>query len=209
MPDGLGLSNQLEYSYNVENKIEIFENWFTLDYNKNIFSAGLRFEAFQPNDPDPSVSRGKARYADIAYKYFTVDIGDVEEGISITAGNFYKLFGRGLILKSYEDRNIRIDNNILGVKVDAYYMGFSLAALSGSSANSNDERKDIIHALDIQYNGLDYVKLATTFASNQPDIEDAARTTLASFRLQPSVWNFDGYAEYGIKSNKDDSIKYF
>ena len=203
LPDGLGLANQLEYSYNVENKIEIFENWFTLDYNKNIFSAGLRFEAFQPNDPDPSVSRGKERYADIAYKYFTVDIGDVEEGISITAGNFYKLFGRGLILKSYEDRNIRIDNNILGVKVEANYMGFSLAALSGSSANSNDDRKDIIHALDLQFNGLDYVKLATTLASNQPDIEDAARTTLASFRLQPSVWNFDGYVEYGIKSNTD------
>ena len=83
LPDGLGLSNQLEYSYNVENKIEIFENWFTLDYNKNIFSAGLRFEVFQPNDPDPSISRGKVKYADIAYKYFTVDIGDVEEGLNI------------------------------------------------------------------------------------------------------------------------------
>ena len=209
LPDGLGLSNQLEYSYNVDNKIEIFENWFTLDYNKNIFSAGLRFEAFQPNDPDPSVSRGKVRYADIAYKYFTVDIGDVEEGISITAGNFYKLFGRGLILKSYEDRNIRVDNNLLGVKVEANYMGFSLAALSGSSANSDDVRSDIIHAADLQYNGLDFIKLATTFASNQPNIEGVSRTTLASFRLQPSYWNFDGYAEYGIKSNKDIQSQVF
>ncbi|MDP2365090.1 MAG: hypothetical protein Q8M94_15140, partial [Ignavibacteria bacterium] len=89
LPDGLGLSNQLEYSYNIDNKIEILENWLTLDYHKNIFSAGLRFEIFQPNDPDPSVSRGKVRYADIAYKYFTVDIGDVEEGMVITVGNFF------------------------------------------------------------------------------------------------------------------------
>ena len=81
LPDGLGLQNQLEYSYNVENKIEILENWLTLDYNKNIFSAGIRFEVFQPNDPDPSISRGKVKYADIAYKYIAVDIGDVEEGI--------------------------------------------------------------------------------------------------------------------------------
>jgi len=50
MPDGLGLSNQLEYSYNTKDKTEIFENWLTLDYTKNIFSAGIRFEAFQPND---------------------------------------------------------------------------------------------------------------------------------------------------------------
>jgi hypothetical protein len=76
---------------------------------------------FSQTIPDPSVSRGKDKYADIAYKYFSVDVGDVEEGINITAGNFYKLFGRGLILKSYEDRNIRIDNNLLGVKVEANY----------------------------------------------------------------------------------------
>ena len=80
LPDGLGFSNQLEYSFNIENKIEILENWLNLDYNKNIFSAGLRFEVFQPNDPDPSISRGKVKYADIAYKYIGVDIGDVEEG---------------------------------------------------------------------------------------------------------------------------------
>lgn len=203
LPDGLGLSNQLEYSYNTKEKTEIFENWLTLDYTKNIFSAGIRFEVFQPNDPDPSVSRGKVKYADIAYKYFSVDVGDVEEGLNITAGNFYKLFGRGLILKSYEDRNIRVDNNLFGVKVEANYLGFSLAALSGSAANSVNERQDILHAADLQYNNFDFVKLGATFASNQPAIEELARTTLASIRIQPSYWNLDGYAEYGIKSNKD------
>lgn len=203
LPDGLSLSNQLEYSYNVDDKIEIFENWLTMDYSKNIFSAGLRFEAFQPNDPDPSVSRGKVKYADIAYKYFSVDIGDVEQGLNITVGNFYKLFGRGMILKSYEDRNIRIDNNLLGIKAEANYFGFSIAALTGSAANSNNERKDILHAIDLQYNNFDLVKLGVSFASNLPATEGAARTTLTSFRLQPSYWNFDGYAEYGFKNNKD------
>ncbi|MBT8387875.1 MAG: hypothetical protein KJO12_10725, partial [Ignavibacteria bacterium] len=55
-PEGLGLSNQLEYSYNIDNKTEILENWLNLDYSKGIFSAGLRFEVFQPNDPDPSIN---------------------------------------------------------------------------------------------------------------------------------------------------------
>ena len=209
LPDGLGLQNQLEYSYNVENKIEILENWLNLDYNKNIFSAGLRFEVFQPNDPDPSINRGKIRYADIAYKYISVDIGDIEEGLNITVGNYYKLFGRGLILKSYEDRNIRVDNNLVGVKVEANYKGFSLTALSGSAANINNERLDILHAADFQYTGLDLIKLGTSIASNLPPIDGAVRTTVASLRLQPSVWNFDGYAEYGIKSNKDIQTQVF
>ena len=209
LPDGLGLQNQLEYSYNVENKIEILENWLTLDYNKNIFSAGLRFEVFQPNDPDPSISRGKVKYADIAYKYIAVDIGDVEEGININVGNYYKLFGRGLVLKSYEDRNIRVDNNLLGVKVEANYMGFTLSALSGSAANAVNERQDILHAADLQYTGFDFIKLGTTFASNLPPTDGVARTSLASLRIQPSYWNFDGYAEYGIKSNKDIQSQIF
>jgi len=203
LPDGLRLSNQLEYSYNTKEKFEIFENWLNVDYTKNIFSAGIRFEAFQPNDPDPSVSRGKVKYADIAYKYFSVDIGDVEQGVNITVGNFYKLFGRGMILKSYEDRNIRIDNNLQGVKVEANYMDFTLTALSGSAANSNNDRKDVLHAADLQYNGFDFIKLGTSFASNLPSTDGLASTTLASFRIQPSYWNFDGYAEYGFKNNKD------
>jgi hypothetical protein len=209
LPDGLGFSNQLEYSFNIENKIEILENWLNLDYNKNIFSAGLRFEVFQPNDPDPSISRGKVKYADIAYKYIGVEIGDVEEGLNITVGNYYKLFGRGLVLKSYEDRNIRIDNNLLGVKVEGNYKGFTLTALSGSAANVNNERQDILHAADLQYNGFDIIKLGTTFASNLPPIDGIARTTLASMRVQPSIWNFDGYAEYGIKNNKDIQLQIF
>ena len=43
-PEGLGLSNQLEYSYNIDIETEILENWLNLDYSKGIFSTGLRFE---------------------------------------------------------------------------------------------------------------------------------------------------------------------
>ena len=69
LPNGLSLSNQLEYSYNSEKQTEVFENWLNLDYTYGIFSTGIRFEVFQPNDPDPSISRGKETYSDIAYKY--------------------------------------------------------------------------------------------------------------------------------------------
>lgn len=209
MPDGLGFQNQLEYSYNVENKIEILENWLNLDYNKNIFSAGIRFEVFQPNDPDPSISRGKVRYADIAYKYLSVEVGDVEEGLNITVGNYYKLFGRGLVLKSYEDRNIRVDNNLLGVKVEGSYGGFSLIGLSGSAANADNERDEVLHAIDLSYNKFDFLKIGTTFATNISSAEGVANTSLASLRVQPSYWNFDGYLEYGIKNNKDIKSRIF
>ncbi len=203
MPDGLGFSNQLQYSYDTEDKEEIFENWFNLDYSRGIFSAGLRFDIFQPNDPDPSISRGKERYADIAYKYLKAEIGNIDRGIALTVGNFYSLFGRGLILKSYEERNIRVDNNLLGVKAEGRYSNFILTALTGMPENALAQRKDILHAVDLEYRGLRNLNLGGSFASNQPDINGVARTTLASMRVQPSVWNFDFYLEYGIKQNED------
>jgi len=68
LPSGLSLSNQFEYSYNTDLDQEILENWFNLDYHKGIFTTGIRFEIFQPNDPNPAISRGKEKYADISYQ---------------------------------------------------------------------------------------------------------------------------------------------
>lgn len=209
LPEGLGLSNQLEYSYDIIDKEEILENWFNLDYTRGIFSAGLRFDVFQPNDPDPSISRGKERYADIAYKYLRANIGDFDAGFTLTIGNFYSLFGRGIVLKSYEERNIRVDNNLLGVKVDARYNGFQLTALSGKPENALAQRKDILHAINFEYTGLRSFQTGLSFASNQPDIAGVARTSLASLRAQQSIWNFDLYAEYGIKLNEDIKSRVF
>jgi hypothetical protein len=203
LPHYLGFSNQLEYSNELSKKLEIFEDWLNMDFHKGIFEAGIRFEIFQPNDPNPSISRGKNRYADIACKYIKANIGDTEEGGEINIGNFYTLFGRGLVLKSYEERNIRADNNLLGVKLEARYAGFCLIALTGAAANVDNERKDIIHAVDLKLKIIKQLKIGGSFASNLPENENASRTMLSSVRIMPSIWNFDLYVEYGVKMNDD------
>ena len=203
LPEGFGIANQMKYSYDRELKREIFENWLNLDYRYKMFSAGFRFEIFQPNDPNPAVSRGKTRYADIAYKYITAGVGDIDAGGDITVGNFYALFGRGLVLKSYEDRNIRVDNNLLGVKVRGHYKDLSFTALTGRAENMSSQRTDILHAVDVEYKPVTWFRGGYSFASNQPDAAGAARTRLMSLRVQPSIGNADVYAEYGIKQNDD------
>lgn len=208
LPQGLGLSNQMKYSYDVNKEQVIFEDWLNIDYRRGIFTAGIRLEVFQPNDPNPAISRGKERYTDVAYKYFDIELGDVEEGLKLTAGNFYSLFGRGLILKSYEDRNIRIENNLLGFKIEGRYADFRLTALSGMAENADAERKDILQAVDLEYRGLNFLRLGGSFAANTPE-GNVARTRLAAFRIQPSIWNFDFYGEYGIKQNDDIKLSVF
>lgn len=202
-PQGLGFANRLEYSYNVDTEQEILENWLNLDYTVGMFSTGLRFEVFQPNDPDPSISRGKEKYSAVDFLYFKADIGERYEGLEIIGGNFYTLFGRGMVLKSYEDRAIRIDNNLLGLRVAGRYGGFVLTGLSGSAANANNERLDILHAADLEYRGWGPLKAGLTVASNLPTSDDVARTTMASLRVLPSFWDIDVYAEYTAKFNED------
>ena len=202
-PQGLGFSNHLEYSYNTDTEREILENWLNLDYTLGMFSAGLRFDIFQPNDPDPSISRGKEKFSEIDFIYFQADVGNKDEGLEITGGNFYNLFGRGMVLKNYEDRSIRIDNNLLGVKLTGKYAGFILTGLSGMAANLNNERKDILHAADLEYRGWQPLKAGVTVASNLPPSEEDARTTLASLRILPSFWDIDIYTEYTAKFNED------
>ena len=209
MPAGLGFSNQLEYSYDIKLKREIFENWLNVDYRKSIFSAGVRFDLFQPNDPDPSISRGKEKFAGIDYKYLKAEFGNTETGGEITVGNYYALFGRGMLLKSYEDRFIRVDNNLLGVKFLGRYKGLTLTALTGMAENSQAERKDIIHAADIDYHLIKNIRLGASIASNQPDADGAARNSLLSIRIQPNFWNFDFYGEYGVRLNDDIKEKKF
>ena len=201
-PQGLGFANQLEYSYNFDGDYDIFENWLNLDYSHSIFSAGLRLDVFEPNDPDPSISRGKERYAEIDYKYIQANIGNKREGLEVIGGNYYTLFGRGMVLKSYEDRAIRVDNNLLGVKVTGKYAGFVITGLSGMAANFRNERKDILHSVDLEYRNWKFLKLGATVASNLP-LDDIARTTMASVRILPSFWNIDMYAEYTAKFNED------
>jgi len=203
LPEGLGFSNQLEYSNDINKHIEIFEDWLNIDYHKGIFGAGIRFETYEPNDPSPAISRGKTRYADIAYKYLKAEIGDAQRGGEIVVGNYYALFGRGLVLKSYEDRNIRVDNNLLGAKLQARYGGVTLTALTGMAANADNIRNEILHAADLEYKIAQQLKIGASYAANLPEEENAARTMLTAVRIMPSIWNFDFYGEYGFKQNRD------
>lgn len=209
LPEGIGISNHFEYSYDYKDRIEIMENWFNFDYSAENYSAGFRFEIFQPNDPNPAVNRGKSRYADLAYKYLSVNFSEGNAGAEITAGNFYELIGYGLILKSYEDRNIRIDNNLLGLKIKAYYNDLKITALSGMPENSNADRKDIIHAFDAEYKFMRDLKAGFTFATNRPENNSAATSRFLSFRMMPRYGNLQLYSEYGVKYNQDISSNNF
>jgi hypothetical protein len=203
LPSGVSVSNQMKYSYDQDLKREIFEDWFNADYRYGIFKAGIRFDVFQPNDPNPAISRGKEKYGDIGFKYLSVSLGKRKRGLDLTVGNFYSVFGRGLVVKIFENRNIRIDNNLLGAKFSGRYKAFRLTAFSGMPESADAVRKDILHAADLEFRGIKRTKIGVSFASNRPYLDGIATTNLLSGRVSARFGKFDFYGEYGVKQNAD------
>src|SRR5690606_760866 len=86
-------------------------NYFTLNYNYGKFSAGVQFESYLPQPLlgySPVLNDSKIATYYLNYKDTMLDI---------TAGYFYEQFGSGLILRSWEDRQLGINNALRGVRV--------------------------------------------------------------------------------------------
>jgi hypothetical protein len=91
--------------------------------------AGARFEYLE--HPLPG-------YDDIGFQGFkgwgvpNLFVKGKYKGVELTAGSFYEQFGSGLILRTYEDRTLGIDNSLLGGRLKINSLkGFRFTLLGG------------------------------------------------------------------------------
>jgi hypothetical protein len=117
-------------------------NYLNLVYSRGNFSAGVRYEAYYNAligyDPGYKGAGFASRWASYRHKDFEV-----------TVGNFYDQFGSGLVFRSYEDRNLGIDNSIDGVRlVYSPVKGIYLKGLAGQHRFYFDRGPGIIRGFD-------------------------------------------------------------
>lgn len=115
-----------------------------LFYRLGQFEIGVRYEAFL--NPiygiDPRYKGNGIAYRNITYK------GDE---IEISAGNFYEQFGNGLILRSYYDPQLGIDNSIEGAKfVLKLAESVSIKGLIGTARKYWDQSSSILRGGDLE-----------------------------------------------------------
>ncbi len=87
-------------------------SWANLNYTLGDFKAGIRFENYTPallGYPAGQPYTGGG----IGYRYATY----TKDALEVTVGNFYEQFGQGLAFRSYEERNLGVDNSMDGVRV--------------------------------------------------------------------------------------------
>lgn len=191
-------------------------------YTNGNFNAGLRFEAYQ----NPMLGFNAQYKGQGIANYFVQYAG---EQISLTAGNFYEQFGNGMILRTYEDRYLGLDNSLLGVNV-AYRPidGITLKALVGRQRVYWSYGEGLVRGLDGEVSLNSVVKaweesttrvtLGAGFVSKYEADEVIASSIsgyklnlplnvgAASFRMDLTHGGWDFKGEYAMKSQDPNAI---
>jgi hypothetical protein len=128
----------------VEEKM-LMNAFANLLYSNGNFNAGLRFETYlnpiQGYDP---------RYKGSGVPYWFGSWRN--EQFEITVGNFYEQFGSGMILRSYEERNLGYDNAFKGAKVRfSPAEGVTLKGLIGTQRFFWEQGPGIVRGLDGEF----------------------------------------------------------
>ena len=117
-------------------------------YSNGGFSAGARYEFYM----FPLIDFEKIGYKGQGIKYFFADY--TNKFISVTAGTFYEQFGNGLTLRAYEDRQLGIDNSLLGARIKLTpYKGIYIKGVWGIERNNFESyigRHDYVRGADVE-----------------------------------------------------------
>ncbi len=117
-------------------------------YSNGGFTAGARYEFYM----FPLIDFEKIGYQGQGIKYFFADY--TNKFISVTAGNYYEQFGNGLTLRAYEDRQLGIDNSLLGARVRLTpYKGIYIKGVWGIERDNFEPylgRKDYVRGADVE-----------------------------------------------------------
>jgi len=144
------------YPEDVPDEKILSNSYLNLNYTKGKFAAGIRYEAylntmlgFDPRYDGHGIANRFASY--------------VSDDFEVTVGNFYEQFGNGLILRTYEEKTLGIDNAFDGVNVKFKPLpGIKLTGLIGTQRYYWD-RAGLVKGLDAEINLNDaFAKMDTS-----------------------------------------------
>ncbi|MFT6845036.1 MAG: hypothetical protein ACJAUV_001226 [Flavobacteriales bacterium] len=179
-------------------------------YTNGGFSTGIRYETYLnrlQGFPDGYQGSG------ITYKYATYNAGDLE----VTLGNYYEQFGSGLIFRSYEERNLGLDNAMEGVRLKyKIHDGVNAKLVYGRQRLFFDIGEGIVRGadIDIQLNelfskfkdkktklGFGIGAISKYQKDNDPIYVLPENVTSTSARFNLSRGNINITGEYAFKFN--------
>ncbi len=210
--DALSVRDQFKYKYDTSSDEEQVENWLDVVYLFGDFRTGILLDHQAPSE------EGNRRNK-IVHRFFEYNNGDA----FVRVGQFYGMFGRGIVFNSYEDRNIRVDTSLDGIYVRGQAGPADMQVFSGTTgtasvldATSGAEIADVdVRGLDAAFDvplagalGLPWAfKVGGTALTYEPSLlpshDDIKREWVASGRASLFFGKGDAYFEYGHKTGFD------
>ncbi|MFM8433315.1 MAG: DUF6029 family protein [Bacteroidota bacterium] len=187
----------------------LFNGFTNFTYEKDNFSAGLRYEAYL----NPILGYDK-RYEGngIPFRFLTYRNNELE----ITAGNFYEQFGMGMALRTYNEWGLGYDNSIDGLRIKYTPLnGVTFKGLVGKQRDFWSKGAGIVRGFDTEWNLNESISpeksrksqwiLGGSFVSKYQKDDDPTyilpqNVATGGGRLSFTRGGFTAYTEYVFKS---------
>jgi hypothetical protein len=128
-------------------------SYLKLDYTYKSFTAGVQLESYLPlllGYP------GNMDGTKLINKYFTYRT----KNLTATVGDFYEQFGNGLIFRSFENRQIGINNAIEGLNIRFQPVSFlDVKVVYGKQRKYFDFSDGVVRGMDAQINWTNLAKV--------------------------------------------------
>jgi hypothetical protein len=188
--------------------------FLNLLYNSGPISAGLRYESY-----DDALQGYDPRYNGNGIMYRYVEF--VKDELTVTAGSFYEQFGSGMILRSYFQPGLGIDNAFDGFRVKYRKNGISLKAFVAKQREYWTNGPGIVRGIDAEVNlnelipmwanSKNIVVLGSSFVSKYQAADDPTYNlpeNVGAFAARMNIHRegFNLYSEYAYKAN-DPSLE--
>jgi hypothetical protein len=194
-------NSHVEYSRNGSKDVKqqtverrhFFDNWTEGNWEYRRWRLGLRLEMHNaPPIYAPDQSVVKATLAHRFLEYHTGSFG-------LRVGNFYSLFGRGLTLRFYENRQLRHDDRADGVKIEYLHHRFDIKLIAGQPINRENQRQKFFQAAELKLKPFKPFQFGNTFVTMRPASQ--ARVSWGSLFSELNVKFGSLYAEYAREDN--------
>lgn len=166
----VGIESNNQY-YLDDDKIKIDETeaedrlrsntYIKVDYFKNKWEFGTQIESYYPK----AIINYSPDLKDVNIGTIYARYNDIENGVNITLGHFYEQFGNGLILRSWEDRALGVNNALFGMNAKfRLTKNLDLTALGGKQriGMGFDFSESYVLGTNLEFNAADALKLENT-----------------------------------------------
>ena len=132
-----------------------------LRFSKGNFTAGIRYESYLNALQDFDI-RFNGNGMPYRFAQYTIN------GLDVTVGNFYDQLGNGLIFRSYEEKNLGIDNAMDGVRLKySPVAGMFLKGFVGTQRFFFEQGPGIIRGMDAE---LDFNELFSFLSESKTNL---------------------------------------